>query len=80
MADFPLDFIAIAEERDRLRQELSLAEEGLANYAQEVKELRDALDRVRDADSVEESFRIAVEALWSPGHPRAEPAASQDRK
>lgn len=36
MADFPRDFIVIAEERDRLRQELSIADEGLANYAQEL--------------------------------------------
>ena len=58
--------------RDQLKQELSLAEEGLANYAQEVKELRDALDRVRDADSVEETFRIAVDALGSSGHPKTD--------
>lgn len=35
--NFSQDFIAIAEERDRLRQELSLAEEALANYEEEVQ-------------------------------------------
>lgn len=48
MADFPRDFIAIAEERDRLRQELSLAEEGLANYEQENGQFKKALEMIRD--------------------------------
>lgn len=62
-----------ATQIEQLRGELTLAEEGLANYAQEVEQLRDALDRVRNADSVEETFRIAVEALGSSGHPTGKP-------
>ena len=41
---------------------------------QQVVQLLDALNRVRDADSVEESFRIAVEALDSVPHPKTDPA------
>jgi hypothetical protein len=32
---------------DKIKQEISLAEEGLANYAQENERLKDALERIR---------------------------------
>jgi len=48
--------IALLEEIDQLRGNLSLAEEGLANYQQEVEQLRSEILKARRNGSVPEAF------------------------
>ncbi len=79
------------EDAERLCQELSLAEEGLANYAQEVEQLRSALKRfgahritcpISDAFPQQEGQAYVCTCgfetatmIGSPGHPTGDPAA-----
>lgn len=75
-------------ELKRLKQELSLAEEGLANYAQEVERLRKLAEKWEAQIQVafndysygqrcafEQAARELLEIIGeSPGHPRADGA------